>query len=143
MKHLDWLIPVLHFVILGAGLCSVFMGWWSRLRNPHLEDKIRQHHTPLAEAKLAALYKEQFGETLLLDGARIVWQEEKVFGESGGHYEKIVILQNRNGQYFWFRYLSHAPALLKQTEPSIVKVLTKGKHISFPPHHSELTEVKA
>ena len=142
MQHLDWLVPVLHFVILGAGLCSVFMGWWSRLRNPHLEDEVKQQHRSLADAKLAALYKEQFGETLLLDGARAVWEEEKVFGDSNDHYERIVILQNRDGQYFWFRHLSHAPTLLKQTEPSIVKVLTKGKPIS-PPHHSELTEVKA
>ena len=142
MKYLDWLFPVLHLLIGGAIAYPAFMNWWQRLRKPHLEDEIKQRHRPLAEAKLAAMYKEQLGESLLLDGANKVWEEETVFKESNDHYEWVVILQNREGQYFWFRYLSNAPALFKETSLSIVNVLTKGKDIP-PPHHSEPTEVKA
>ena len=142
MKYLDWLFPVLHLLIGGAIAYPAFMNWWQRLRKPHLEDEIKQRHRPLAEAKLAAMYKEQLGESLLLDGANKVWEEETLFKESNDHYEWVVILQNREGQYFWFRYLSNAPALFKETSLSIVNVLTKGKDIP-PPHHSEPTEVKA
>lgn len=142
MKYLDWLFPVLHLLIGGAIAYPAFMNWWQRLRKPHLEDEIKQRHRPLAEAKLAAMYKEQLGESLLLDGANKVWEEETVFKESNDHYEWVVILQNREGKYFWFRYLSNAPALFKETSLSIVNVLTKGKDIP-PPHHSEPTEVKA
>ena len=84
----------------------------------------------------------KLGESLLLDGANKVREEETVFKESNDHYEWVVILQNREGKYFWFRYLSNAPALFKETSLSIVNVLTKGKDIS-PTHHSEPTEVKA
>lgn len=142
MKYLDWLFPVLHLLIGGAIAYPAFMNWWQRLRKPHLEDEIKQRHRPLAEAKLAAMYKEQLGESLLLDGANKVREEETLFKESNDHYEWVVILQNREGQYFWFRYLSNAPALFKETSLSIVNVLTKGKDIS-PTHHSEPTEVKA
>ena len=142
MKYLDWLFPVLHLLIGGAIAYPAFMNWWQRLRKPHLEDEIKQRHRPLAEAKLAAMYKEQLGESLLLDGANKVREEETLFKESNDHYEWVVILQNREGQYFWFRYLSNAPALFKETSLSIVNVLTKGKDIP-PPHHSEPTEVKA
>ena len=137
MKYLDWLFPVLHLLIGGAIAYPAFMNWWQRLRKPHLEDEIKQRHRPLAEAKLAAMYKEQLGESLLLDGANKVWEEETVFKESNDHYEWVVILQNREGKYFWFRYLSNAPALFKETSLSIVNVLTKGKDIS-PTHHSIL-----
>ena len=142
MKYLDLLFPVLHLLIGGVIAYPAFMGWWQRLRNPRLEDELKQRHRPLAEAKLAAMYKEQLGESLLLDGANKVWAEETVFKESNDHYEWVVILQNREGQYFWFRYLSNAPALFKETSLSIVNVLTKGKYIP-PLHHSEPTEVKA
>lgn len=142
MKYLDWLFPVLHLLIGGAIAYPAFMNWWQRLRKPHLEDEIKQRHRPLAEAKLAAMYKEQLGESLLLDGANKVREEETLFKESNDHCEWVVILQNREGQYFWFRYLSNAPALFKETSLSIVNVLTKGKDIP-PPHHSEPTEVKA
>ena len=142
MKYLDWLFPVLHLLIGGAIAYPAFMNWWQRLRKPHLEDEIKQRHRPLAEAKLAAMYKEQLGESLLLDGANKVWEEETVFKESNDHCEWVVILQNREGQDFWVRYLSNAPALFKETSLSIVNVLTKGKDIP-PPHHSEPTEVKA
>ena len=142
MKDLDWLFPILHLLIGGAIAYPAFMNWWQRLRKPHLEDEIKQRHRPLAEAKLAAMYKEQLGESLLLDGANKVREEETLFKESNDHCEWVVILQNREGQYFWFRYLSNAPALFKETSLSIVNVLTKGKDIP-PPHHSEPTEVKA
>ena len=68
MKYLDWLLPILHLLIGGAIAYPAFMGWWQRLRNPHLEEELKQRHRALAEAKLAAMYKEQLGESLLLAG---------------------------------------------------------------------------
>ena len=59
MKYLDWLLPILHLLIGGAIAYPAFMGWWQRLRNPHLEEELKQRHRALAEAKLAAMYKEQ------------------------------------------------------------------------------------
>lgn len=41
-------------------------------------------------------------------------------------YELILVLQDRKGEYLWFRYRNDAPALLKPTTAAIVQRLMQG-----------------
>lgn len=93
-----------------------------------LQQTLCQTHRPLAEAELNRLYKERFHESLQLDGTRRIWEQEN----SAPGYELIVILQNREGEYLWFRYINDAPALLKPTTAAIVKRLTQCQHAPTP-----------
>lgn len=81
-----------------------------------LRRRVKQRHRALAEAKLAAMYKEQLGESLLLDGANKVWEKETVFKESNDHYEWVVILQNREGQIFLVPLPQQCPRPIQRNE---------------------------
>lgn len=59
-----------------------------------------QTHRPLAEAELNRIYKERFHGSLQLDGIQRIWEQEN----SVPGYELILVLQDRKGEYLWFRY---------------------------------------
>lgn len=103
------------------------------------QQTLHETHRPLAEAELNRLYKERFHESLQLDGSRRIWEQENAVPG----YELIVILQNREGEYLWYRYINDAPALLKPTTTAIVQRLTQGQHASAPlSHPPQLIESK-
>lgn len=122
MKFSSWLSLITLLLQLGLGL---WLLWHQRPSAAAKQQQtLCQTHRPLAEAELNLLYKERFHESLQLDGIRRIWEQEN----SAPGYELIVILQDREGEYLWFRYRNDAPALLKPTTAAIVQRLMQSQH---------------
>lgn len=98
-----------------------------------------QTHRPLAEAELNRIYKERFHGSLQLDGIQRIWEQGTVPG-----YELILVLQDRKGEYLWFRYKNDAPALLKPTTAAIVQRLMQRQNASSTilPHTLKLNKIQ-
>ncbi|MDO4795785.1 MAG: hypothetical protein Q4A28_07615 [Brachymonas sp.] len=130
---LSFWLDLLTFLPLSALMVLVFL--WPLCPSAMARQKqtIHETHRPLAEAELNRLYKECFHESLQLDGSRKIWEQENFTLRKDLVYELIVILQDREGEYLWFRYRNDAPALLKPTTAAIVQRLMQGPHASSTP----------
>jgi len=124
MKFFSWfdLIRFLFYISLALRLL-----WLQRPSAVIKQQRaLCQTHRPLAEAELNRIYKERFHGSLQLDGIRRIWEQEN----SVPGYELILVLQDRKGEYLWFRYKNDAPALLKPTTAAIVQRLMKRQNAS-------------
>lgn len=128
MKLSSWLNLIT--VLLQVGLALRLLWHQRPSAVARQQQTLRETHRPLAEAELNRLYKERFHESLQLDGTHRIWEQENFDPRKYSVYELIVILQNREGEYLWFRYIDDAPALLKPTTAAIVQRLTQGQPTS-------------
>lgn len=142
MKLSSWLNLIT--LLLQVGLVLSLL--WRQRPSAVAKQKQTLHetHHPLAEAELNRIYKERFHESLQLDGSRRIWEQENFALRKDLAYELIVILQNREGEYLWFRYRNDAPALLKPTTVAIVQRLMQSQHTPSAPlsHPLKLNETQ-
>lgn len=105
-----------------------------------LQQTLCETHRPLAEAELNRIYKERFHGSLQLDGIQRIWEQEN----SVPGYELILVLQDRKGEYLWFRYRNDAPALLKPTTAAVVQRLMQRQNASSTilPHTLKLNKTQ-